>query len=276
MTFTCGTCWREFPAGWHSRWQHLNATGHQIPLNECESCDRYFCNRHAVEQHMDALSHWASDVDTDDPGYECDDCSDCFSDEEDLRDHEVQDHHYCDPCDRYFKNYNSIRQHLNSRAHRGSSALQCPFCNQPRNTATGLIHHLERGGCPSAPLDRDKLYEAIRKRDPKGIISKNLLEWHSSPTYNATERAYNTAAEAYECYLCHRLFSALHSLDSHLNSSVHKQTLYHCPNRSCGRDYKTLAGVINHLESESCNFMRFDSLQRNIERIVDSRRMISF
>ncbi|GJC86082.1 PR domain zinc finger protein 16 [Colletotrichum liriopes] len=275
MTFTCGTCWREFPAGWQSREQHLDATGHQIPANECDSCDRFFCTRHAVEQHMNALSHWASDVSDNDPEHECDDCSDCFSDEEDLRDHEVQNHYYCKPCNRYFQNHNNIRQHLNSRIHR-SSTLRCPFCNQPRNTATGLIHHLEQGACPNAPLDRDKLYEAVRQRDPNGIISKNLLEWHSSPTYTATERAHNATANAYECYLCHRLFSTLQGLNSHLNSTVHKQVLYHCPNRRCGREFKTLAGVINHLESESCDFMRFDSVQRKVERIVDPNRMIAF
>ncbi|KZL64275.1 zinc finger protein [Colletotrichum incanum] len=275
MTFTCGTCWREFPAGWQSREQHVNATGHQIANNECEFCDRFFCDRHAVGQHMDALGHWANDVSDDDTEYECGDCSVCFSDEENLREHEVQGHYYCKPCNRYFQNYNNIRQHLNSSIHR-SSALRCPFCNQPRNTATGLIHHLEQVACPKAPLDRDKLYEAVRRRDPNGIISKNLLEWRSSPTYTAIERAYNKAANAYECYLCHRLFSTLHGLNSHLNSTVHKQALYHCSNRRCGHEFKTLAGVINHLESESCNFMHFDSVQRNVERIVDPSRMISF
>lgn len=62
----------------------------------------------------------------------------------------------------------------------------------------------------------------------------------------------------------------------HLNSTVHQQTLYHCPNRNCNRDFKALAGVINHLESESCGFMRFDSVQRKVGSIVDARYMISF
>ncbi|KAK1961225.1 hypothetical protein LY78DRAFT_741036 [Colletotrichum sublineola] len=276
MTFTCGTCWREFPAGWHSREQHLNATGHQAPFHECDTCDRFFGSSQAVEQHMNALDHWASDAsDGDAEQFECDDCSDCFSDEDDLREHEVEDHYYCDPCDRYFQSYSNIRQHLNSRVHR-ISTLDCPFCKKTCNTATGLVHHLEQGACPNAPLDRDKLYQAVRQRDPKGLISKNLLGWHGSPTYRATERAYNPTARAYECYLCHRHFGALNSLDSHLNSTVHKQALYHCPNRSCGREYKSLAGVINHLESESCEFMRFESVQRNVKTIVDPRRMIAF
>ncbi|KAK1585442.1 uncharacterized protein LY79DRAFT_268288 [Colletotrichum navitas] len=276
MPFTCGTCWREFPAGWHSREQHLNATGHQVPSNECDTCDRFFGSSQAVQQHMNALNHWASDVSDDDgPVFECDDCYDCFSDEDDLREHEVQDHYYCDPCDRYFQNHNNIRQHLNSKIHR-SGTIECQFCKKSCKTATGLVHHLEQGACPKAPLDRDKLYQAVRQRDPNGLISKKLLEWHGSPTYKATERAYNSTVRAYECYLCHRHFGALQSLDSHLNSTAHKQALYHCPSRNCGREYKTLAGVINHLESESCGFMRFESVQRNVEKVVDPRRMIAF
>ncbi|KDN63723.1 putative histidine acid phosphatase [Colletotrichum sublineola] len=51
----------------------------------------------------------------------------------------------------------------------------------------------------SAPLDRDMLYQAARRRGPRGLITKKLLGWHSSPTFTATERAYNPAAQAYEC-----------------------------------------------------------------------------
>ncbi|KAK1990327.1 hypothetical protein LX36DRAFT_648018 [Colletotrichum falcatum] len=275
MTFTYGTCWQQFPAGWQSREQHINATGHEMPLYECDTCDRFFGSSQAVEQHMNALGHWASDVSYNAPLFMCDDCAVCFTDEEDLREHEVQEHYYCEPCDRYFQNHNNIRMHLNSKIHR-SGTVECPFCRKSCNTTTGLVHHLEQGACPNAPLDRDKLYRAVRRRDPNGLISNQLLEWHGSPTYTATERAYNAAARAYECYLCHRHFGTLRSLDSHLNSPVHQQALYHCPNLRCGREYRTLAGVINHLESESCGFMRFESVQRKVERILDPRRTIAF
>ncbi|WYZ40882.1 hypothetical protein EsH8_IV_001223 [Colletotrichum jinshuiense] len=224
---------------------------------------------------MDFMGHWDDSFSEESPQYECDDCSDGFSDEEDLRDHEVEVHHYCDPCRRYFQSYNNIRQHLNSRIHRGK-CLSCPFCGHSCSTATGLVNHLEQGGCPKAPLDRDSLYQAVRRRDPNGVICKKLLEWHGSTTYTVTERTFNANADAYECYLCHRLFTTLTGLNAHLNSPIHKQKLYNCPNRQCRKDFTTLAGVINHLESESCNFMRFESVQKNVERIVDPRRMIQF
>ncbi|KAF9869302.1 hypothetical protein CkaCkLH20_13219 [Colletotrichum karsti] len=275
MTFTCGDCWREFPAGWQSRQQHLDATGHDIPDFECETCDRYFHSQGAVEQHMNALNHWADSDSEDSLDWECDDCDSAFYEEGDLRQHEHEQHFKCNLCDRYFQNRNNLNQHLNSSIHR-TSTIMCPFCKKTCATATGLIHHLEHGSCPNAPLNREKLYEAVRSRDPNGVLSKKLLEWNGTLTFTATEKTWNPKHRAYECYLCHRHFNKLEYLNQHLNSPAHKQNLYHCPNRRCGKEFTTLAAVINHLESESCNYMRFNAVQQHVEQVVDPRRMIAF
>ncbi|KAF6818943.1 zinc finger protein [Colletotrichum sojae] len=165
--------------------------------------------------------------------------------------------------------------HLKSSVHR-QTGISCPFCGVERGTATGLVHHLERGACPKAPVDRDALYLAVRRRDPNGIISKKLLEFHGSPSYTATENSYNWYHDAYQCYLCNNLYSKLSSLNQHLSSLAHQQNLYHCPNRQCGREFTTLAATMNHLESEKCGFMRFADVQQNVGRILDPRRMIRF
>lgn len=123
-------------------------------------------------------------------------------------------------------------------------------------------------------MNRDTLYKAVRCRDPTGIISKKLLTWSGTTSYQATKKAWNAAAEAYQCYLCGRDFGKLTSLNQHLNSPVHQQKLYHCPNGVCKKDFTLLAALINHLESESCQYMRFEAVQKNIERILDPRRMI--
>ncbi|TKW55210.1 hypothetical protein CTA1_9428 [Colletotrichum tanaceti] len=79
---------------WTSRNQHVDAKFLQIPDFECESYDRYFNRRKAVEQHMDAIGHWA-DSTSDEPGQYCDfdACSEVFDDEE-LRDHDIKKHFY--------------------------------------------------------------------------------------------------------------------------------------------------------------------------------------
>ncbi|CAI4211291.1 unnamed protein product [Parascedosporium putredinis] len=164
--------------------------------------------------------------------------------------------------------------HLNSRVHKGDQ-IGCPFCEKGFTAATGLTHHLEKGSCPNAPgLSRDKVYEIVRSRDPQGAISKNLLGWYGSVEYAATERSWN--GDAYECYICHREFNQLNSLNQHLSSPTHQQSLYHCPNTACRMDFKNLAAMINHLESESCGFMRFDAVQRTMGNLISSNRLLSF
>lgn len=67
-------------------------------------------------------------------------------------------------------------------------------------------------------------------------------------------------------------------LDQHLKSPTHLREIYHCPNRArCGAQFKTLAGMFNHLESESCGFIRFDGVQRNVVPILaGNQRLIGF
>lgn len=137
-----------------------------------------------------------------------------------------------------------------------------------------MVRHLESGCCPAAPLDRDELYRAVRNRDPDGLIANLLLNWSGSDVYEVSELAWNSSVEAYQCYLCARLFTKISSLNQHLNSPVHQRELYHCPHRQCIKEFTTLAALVNHLESESCGYMRFESVQNNVGNLLDPRRMI--
>ncbi|POR35454.1 Uncharacterized protein TPAR_04355 [Tolypocladium paradoxum] len=263
--FECGTCGKTFPAGWQARENHCNATGHSEPDYECDSCPRWFNSEEAREQHMDATGHWC---------FECACCDDTWSTEEELIDHEHEDHLYCSDCDRFFQHFNGLQQHLNSRAHR-SYQVECPYCRNGYSSAGGLTNHLESGGCPDAPrLGRDQIYELVRSKDPNGLISKNLIGWTGSYRYEATEKTWN--GYAYECYLCHRTFRLLSALNQHLESPMHQQPLYHCPNRRCRMDFKSLGGIINHLESEACGCTRFEVIQRTIGDYFTGNRHISF
>ncbi|KAK7216824.1 hypothetical protein V2G26_004827 [Clonostachys chloroleuca] len=269
MAFECGSCDRLFWAGWKARDQHCSATGHRHPDFECDTCYFIFDNEQTRRRHMDISRHW------NDAAVPCNACNSFLPTEQEAKQHEADVHVRCRPCDRDFMNRNNLVQHLNSSIHR-QTKVTCPFCKSQHGTATGLVHHLERGSCPRAPLDRDSLYRAVRQYDPNGVVSKKLLEWNGSSSYSANERAWNPYAEAFECYLCSRLFNTLNGLNQHLNSPVHQQALYHCPNPSCRRDFTTLAATINHLESESCGFMKFRAVQTNVERIINPNRMLQF
>lgn len=241
---------------------------------ECKTCDRQFRSQRAAEQHMNALNHW--------PRYECETCTREF-DSDAARDQHMraQKHfeRYCPDCDRHFTNANCLRMHLNSKIHRGTTVL-CPFCKSAFGTASGACTHLESGACPRAPsLNRETIYKIVRENDRNGMITNKLIGWKEDEERDKWEvnpNAYN--GNMWECYYCHREFSTASSLKSHLNSPVHKQKVYHCPNKrgSCDKQFITLAALFSHLESESCGLTRFENVQKGYQGIVTGRGLIAF
>jgi Zinc finger, C2H2 type len=144
-------------------------------------------------------------------------------------------------------------------------------------SASGLTHHLERGACSSAPyLNREKILQLVRRQDPHGLITNKQIEWHKEESfeYQVTREAYN--GDAWECYICHREFRLASDLTRHLNSSAHKQQVYHCPNFQCEKQFVTLAALFNHLESEKCQFMKFARVQQQVHDIVTGQKRIAF
>lgn len=106
------------------------------------------------------------------------------------------------------------------------------------------------------------------------MITKHLIGWRDeNSTYTASNASWN--GNAWECYLCHRKFDRLAGLNQHLNSTAHKQNLYHCPQSTCRANFKTLASFLNHLESETCGYARFDHVQRQMEGLVSSTRRLA-
>lgn len=156
--------------------------------------------------------------------------------------------------------------------------ITCPFCKRGFVTATGVTHHLETGSCPNArSLNRDTILAEIRRRDPGHLITKKLLTHpDSSSTITATRASWNPYRGEYECYLCHKGFGELQSLNQHVNSPAHREKVYHCPGRGCAKEFRALAPLFNHLESESCGAVRFDAVQRNVGGFLSGQRMIGF
>ncbi|KAF2655846.1 hypothetical protein K491DRAFT_562853, partial [Lophiostoma macrostomum CBS 122681] len=264
----CETCVRTF-VDWHAARQHMNAVGHWA----CETCDAEFWYQDDAHDHMNDYDHWA-------PEHECEACNMRFHTQQEARRHmDNQNHwrnHWCSSCECGFQNENNLRQHLNSSTHRGTS-ITCPFCKRSFATATGITHHLETGSCPNARnLNHATILAEIRKRDPNHLITKKLLTYHSpsSSTIQATSSTWN--GDGYECYLCHREFNSLSALNQHVNSPAHRQKVYHCPGRGCGRDFVSLAALFNHLESESCGAVRFEAVQRNVGGFLQGNRLIAF
>lgn len=118
----------------------------------------------------------------------------------------------------------------------------------------------------------------VSERDPHGIITTKHIEWHQDENieYSATKRAFN--GSHWECYLCHKNLNTVNALNAHLNSPAHKQKAYRCPNLNvkCGKEFITLAGLFNHLESEACAFMRFEKVQQRVTNVLQGKKRIAF
>lgn len=181
MGWRCDTCGRSFGSTRALR-QHMSALGHvESPFQfKCHRCPTMFRTSSDADDHMCLYNHWSQ---------QCSRCPASTPTEDQLKQHEIECHFWCSKCEREFQSYNNIKMHMNSRVHLGTS-ITCPCCTSSFTTATGLAHHLETGSCPKATgLNRDVVYNLIRSVDHNGLIAKNLIGWHGSTTYEASERA---------------------------------------------------------------------------------------
>ncbi|RHZ46007.1 C2H2-type zinc finger protein [Aspergillus thermomutatus] len=256
----CETCTSTFRT-WRACNQHMNDRDHWAPRFKCETCTNTFRTQNAANQHMSAVGHWTPTIPSN-------------------QHMENQAHYknYCKSCGLRFQNENNLRMHLNSKIHRGTN-IPCPFCKVNYTSASGLTHHLERGSCPRAPgLNRETILRVVREHDPHGVITNKQIEWHKEDIveYSATNSAFN--GSSWECYMCHNKFKTVNALNAHLNSPVHKQKVYRCPNLKgkCEKQFVTLAGLFNHLESEACAFMRFEKVQLQVRGVLQGRNLIAF
>ncbi|KAG0155495.1 hypothetical protein PDIDSM_1072 [Penicillium digitatum] len=269
----CETCNRTFRTKTACN-QHMNAVDHWAPTFECETCTSTFYSQHAANNHMNAKGHWL-------PKVPCEMCTTKFHTQQAAENHMRAKGHYknyCQECKRKFTNENCLRQHLNSKTHRGTN-IACPFCRTGFVTASGVSHHLESGSCPRAKaLNRDRIHQIIQQLDPNGVVCKKQIGWHDeqNSTYLVTDSAWN--GDSWVCYLCKRGVNLRKALESHVNSPVHKEKVYHCLKRGCPKEFHSLASLFNHLESETCGFIRFEGVQQVHQQLHDAirgRRMIT-
>lgn len=71
----------------------------------------------------------------------------------------------------------------------------------------------------------------------------------------ATQQSFNTDTQYYKCYLCNPAklgFRTLASLNEHLATSEHHAVNYKCPHTACHRPFKTIGGVLQHIETRGC------------------------
>jgi hypothetical protein len=117
----------------------------------------------------------------------------------------------------------------------------------------------------------------VCQRDIKHVTNKQI-EWHEGRNgeFLATDMAFNGLY--WECYISYKEHKGVISLKEHLNSSVHQQRFYHRSGLTskCGKNFATLVGLFNHLESDACGLMRVERVQEHVVNVISGRKLITF
>jgi len=238
----------------------------------CEECNRLFVNSSALNQHLenspihqdstDDESEHSDESDVDDEPAVCHACERSFVNRLSLYQHLAASskHNWCFVCSRDFSTNTALDQHSSSRVHKARD-LNCPLCSKNFKLPSAIALHIESGGCHD--IHRHQVTAVIHSLELVPTISISHRIQGSSDTASrtiasyATEQAFN--GTAYECYLCHRAFRTLVSLNAHLNSPAHDDDEFKCP--KCKRRYKLISGLIQHIEAEVCGLARFEQVE---------------
>ncbi|KAM5541067.1 hypothetical protein V8D89_005378 [Ganoderma adspersum] len=96
-------------------------------MPRCDSCDRWFKNERALEQHKDDSSMH----------HICHDCNKDFASNMALIQHFTQSprHHYCRSCDEHFHDWDDLYDHYDEEHY------YCSICNQVYESELGLHEH---------------------------------------------------------------------------------------------------------------------------------------
>jgi len=137
---------------------------------------------------------------------------------------------------------------------------------------------MESGTCASG-IDRDGVNRIVRQYDKNNVItdpSRMITAGDSGQQsrFYATSRAWN--GMGYECYLCHNTYGTLAALNQHLASPRHQDQIYICPLSTCRIRFRTLSGLCQHIESESCGVSKFRAVQNTMENLIGNMKRIAF
>jgi len=259
----CSVCRRVFANIYGLKEHYRQSEQHHY----CSPCDEHFDDTYELEDHYERSHHL------------CSVCRRVFANNYGLKEHYHEQHHYCSPCDRHFQNDNNLRQHLNSSTHRPRNT-HCPAgCGSSFISNSALVLHLESGGCSSG-INRNTVNRVVRQLDTNHVITdpSRLITGGTyvddEVTYYATAFSWN--GFAYECYLCHKDYSSLRSLNQHLASPAHERKFYICPGPNCDIRFVGLGALCQHIESESCGVLRFRAVQATMDSLLGQMTRLTF
>ncbi|OSX58594.1 hypothetical protein POSPLADRAFT_1152612 [Postia placenta MAD-698-R-SB12] len=257
MHHLCDSCDRDFVSE-HALIQHyVQSTRHHY----CQRCDEHYSSQGNLDSHFESSHYW------------CPACNMFFKNDNGLHEHRRQKHWYCIECKRVYQSESNLRAHQRSSVHQQAN-IPCvdTRCNRKFVSVSALALHLESGTCPSR-LTRAQINRLVARYDTNNVITDPARLIQGPNGYStlqrtvtawATERSWN--GSAYECFLCHKMYTTLAVLNQHLASPAHDDKIYRCPRAysGCGETFRALSALCQHVESEQCGIRRFNHSMRNV------------
>jgi hypothetical protein len=250
--------------------QHLESSGYHW---WCAYCERDFATQQARRQHWinHSAHHYCTDCDINfedddqlhehevDDHFLCTDCNLFHNSQEELEEHIEQMHHYCDYCVRSFPTAYALQQHT---MHKHSF---CVSCNRYFNSDTARRQHWINSSAHHFCVDCNQELHS------DGDLIQHRINAHN--WCNSCDEAFAThdellghdADQHFRCIHCSKFFDNANNLRMHLNSSKHKPRSLICPMRTCNAAFTSISALIAHAESGGC---RSGVTRREIDRMV--------
>lgn len=177
-------------------------------------------------------------------------------------------------CKRLFDSQNNLDTHMRTSSIHNARTFVCPFkgCGRSFISSADVALHCESGTCVSGITRNDVDRLAVRY-DRSNTITNPARMIGGPSDYQpqvvdtwATEDSWN--GSAWECVLCHKTFRSLMALNAHLKSPAHADKIYRCPSvfRGCNMEFRTLSGLLQHVERSSCGVTKF---QPQVKAVMD-------
>lgn len=164
--------------------------------------------------------------------------------------------------------------------------IRCPGrgCSMSFVSVGAMTLHLEHGTCVSG-MNRNQVNRLAVQYDRNNVITKpnrlltgggssSGLYAFTTTTFIVSNKAHN--GQAWECYLCNSEFRRKADLQKHLDSPRHQEKMYRCPRSDCRKEFTTLSGFMQHVESQACEAYRFRAVQDVTRGLSSSLRRLTF